>query len=162
MPVIKRNLQYPSLPGSCLFLPSWLLPVTIYIHPYTYLPTFTLHLSLSQPAALSQQQGSSTKSTRERPRERLHLFTTYDTMSTTTTLPPTPPSEFASPVSTKKELSSSMATAHATPGQQVLSPPEQQHIWVITGPAGCGKTSVAESLHQTYGMPYLEGDTVSS
>jgi uridine kinase len=55
-----------------------------------------------------------------------------------------------------------MATAHATAGQQVLSPPAQkQHIWVITGPAGCGKTSVAESLHQTYGMPYLEGDTVS-
>jgi adenylylsulfate kinase-like enzyme len=65
-------------------------------------------------------------------------------------------------VSTTKELASSMATAHATSGQQVLSPPGQQHIWVITGPAGCGKTSVAESLHQTYGMPYLEGDTVSS
>lgn len=40
------------------------------------------------------------------------------------------------------------------------SPTEQQHIWVITGPAGCGKTSVAEHLHSTFGMPYLEGDTV--
>ncbi len=36
-----------------------------------------------------------------------------------------------------------------------------KHIWVITGPAGCGKTSVAEYLHQTFSLPYLEGDTVS-
>lgn len=36
-----------------------------------------------------------------------------------------------------------------------------RHVWVITGPAGCGKTSVAEFLHQTYSLPYLEGDTVS-
>ncbi|KAK3686983.1 hypothetical protein LTR37_019285 [Vermiconidia calcicola] len=34
-----------------------------------------------------------------------------------------------------------------------------QHIWVITGPAGCGKTSVAEHMHQTFSLPYLEGDT---
>ncbi|KAK3056269.1 hypothetical protein LTR09_002776 [Extremus antarcticus] len=34
-----------------------------------------------------------------------------------------------------------------------------KHIWVITGPAGCGKTSVAEYLHQTFSLPYLEGDT---
>ena len=38
---------------------------------------------------------------------------------------------------------------------------ERKHIWVITGPAGCGKTSVAESLHQTFNFPFLEGDTVS-
>lgn len=38
-------------------------------------------------------------------------------------------------------------------------PPRHKHIWVITGPAGCGKTSVAEYLHQTQDLPYLEGDT---
>lgn len=37
---------------------------------------------------------------------------------------------------------------------------QYKHIWVITGPAGCGKTSVAEFLQQTYSLPYLEGDTV--
>jgi len=36
---------------------------------------------------------------------------------------------------------------------------EVKHIWVITGPAGCGKTSVAEYLHETFALPYLEGDT---
>jgi deoxyadenosine/deoxycytidine kinase len=56
-----------------------------------------------------------------------------------------------------------MATAHAPSSSAIPPPPsEHQHIWVITGPAGCGKTSVAEHLHQTYKMPYLEGDTVSN
>ncbi|KXT06530.1 hypothetical protein AC578_6102 [Pseudocercospora eumusae] len=54
-------------------------------------------------------------------------------------LPPTPPSEPSS------ELAK--MTSHT------------KHIWVITGPAGCGKTSVAEFLHSTYSLPYLEGDT---
>ena len=55
-----------------------------------------------------------------------------------------------------------MATAHAPSSAAIPPPPsEHQHIWIITGPAGCGKTSVAEHLHQTYKMPYLEGDTVS-
>ncbi|KAK5116017.1 hypothetical protein LTR62_000473 [Meristemomyces frigidus] len=41
------------------------------------------------------------------------------------------------------------STAHMT---------QTKHIWVITGPAGCGKTSVAEYLHQQLSLPYLEGD----
>jgi hypothetical protein len=136
---------------------SWLHSVIIYTHPYTHF-FHTSSVTRSLPATLETVAAQRRPSTKR----RLLTYNICQTMSTTTTLPPTPPSEFASPVSTTKELSSSMATAHATSGQQVLSPPEQQHIWVITGPAGCGKTSVAESLHQTYGMPYLEGDTVSS
>ncbi|KAF2484284.1 P-loop containing nucleoside triphosphate hydrolase protein, partial [Neohortaea acidophila] len=42
------------------------------------------------------------------------------------------------------------------------TPMPPKHIWVITGPAGCGKTSVAEALHATFNMPYLEGDTFHS
>lgn len=34
----------------------------------------------------------------------------------------------------------------------------QKHVWFITGPAGCGKTSVAEYLHSSFDLPYLEGD----
>lgn len=60
-------------------------------------------------------------------------------------LPPTPPSE---------ETINAVKTA-------INSTMEHKYIWVITGPAGCGKTSVAEYLHQTLSIPYLEGDTVN-
>ncbi|KAL7789414.1 P-loop containing nucleoside triphosphate hydrolase protein [Trichoderma ceciliae] len=33
------------------------------------------------------------------------------------------------------------------------------HIWLVTGPAGCGKTSVAEYLANALNMPYIEGDS---
>ncbi|KAK5708997.1 hypothetical protein LTR17_020177 [Elasticomyces elasticus] len=53
--------------------------------------------------------------------------------------------------------SSDRPIPNGTPHQS--SQPQQKHIWVITGPAGCGKTSVAEYLHQQLQIPYLEGDT---
>ncbi|KAI7703168.1 shikimate kinase [Hortaea werneckii] len=61
-------------------------------------------------------------------------------------LPPTPPHEPAK--------LSRMATSNSTGPR-----PQHKHIWVITGPAGCGKTSVAEHLHSSFQFPYLEGDT---
>lgn len=69
--------------------------------------------------------------------------------------PPTPPSEPSTDVA--KMSSDSTTTSSHKPG---LSTSQHKHIWVITGPAGCGKTSVAEFLESTYSLPYLEGDTV--
>jgi len=41
-------------------------------------------------------------------------------------------------------------------------PPETdqhfEHIWIITGPAGCGKTTVAAHLANELSLPYIEGD----
>ncbi len=39
-------------------------------------------------------------------------------------------------------------------------PPHMEHIWIITGPAGCGKTTVAQYLAQELSLPYVEGDDV--
>jgi len=64
-------------------------------------------------------------------------------------LPPTPPSE----PNNNMDATTALNGIPTTPGT------EHRHIWVITGPAGCGKTSVAEFLHETYSLPYLEGDT---
>ena len=36
-----------------------------------------------------------------------------------------------------------------------------QHIWVVTGPAGCGKSTVGRALQAELGVPFLEGDDVS-
>ncbi|KIX95198.1 uncharacterized protein Z520_09114 [Fonsecaea multimorphosa CBS 102226] len=33
-----------------------------------------------------------------------------------------------------------------------------EHIWIITGPAGCGKTTVAQHLAAELSLPYIEGD----
>lgn len=39
--------------------------------------------------------------------------------------------------------------------------PAHHHIVLVTGPAGCGKTTVAEHIAEATGMPYIEGDSVS-
>ena len=37
-----------------------------------------------------------------------------------------------------------------------------RHMWIITGPAGCGKSSVADFLAKELSIPYIEGDDVSN
>jgi gluconokinase len=37
---------------------------------------------------------------------------------------------------------------------------EMEHIWLVTGPAGCGKTTVAQYLAKELSLPYVEGDDV--
>ncbi|KAI1096228.1 carbohydrate kinase [Rostrohypoxylon terebratum] len=38
------------------------------------------------------------------------------------------------------------------------SAPKYHHIWLVTGPAGCGKTTVAKHLSSALNLPYIEGD----
>ncbi|KAL3464736.1 thermoresistant gluconokinase family protein [Aspergillus heterothallicus] len=39
-----------------------------------------------------------------------------------------------------------------------VAPGHLQHIWVVTGPAGSGKSTVGRYLQQQLGVPFLEGD----
>ncbi|OQE43746.1 hypothetical protein PENCOP_c003G06571 [Penicillium coprophilum] len=49
--------------------------------------------------------------------------------------------------------------ANGTNGATSSSKPAQmQHIWVVTGPAGCGKSTVGNILRTELGIPFLEGD----
>lgn len=41
------------------------------------------------------------------------------------------------------------------------SAPKYHHIWLVTGPAGCGKSTVAKHLSTALNLPYIEGDEVS-
>lgn len=39
-----------------------------------------------------------------------------------------------------------------------MSIPNNHHILIVTGPAGCGKSTVAQYLANRYGFAYIEGD----
>ena len=64
-------------------------------------------------------------------------------------LPTPPPMDFASKDAVKQ--------IHGA-----LTPHHHRHMWIITGPAGCGKSTVAQYLAQQLSIPYLEGDDVST
>lgn len=78
-------------------------------------------------------------------------------------------------VSSSVPVTASLSTTKPGPSQQSTvaqmssiasstakdSPSQFNHIWLVTGPAGCGKTTVAEHIAEVHGMPYIEGDAVS-
>ncbi|KAI4600193.1 hypothetical protein KJ359_001296 [Pestalotiopsis sp. 9143b] len=46
----------------------------------------------------------------------------------------------------------------STTAQNSNAATRHHHIWLVTGPAGCGKSTVAAHLSEALGFPYLEGD----
>jgi gluconokinase len=45
---------------------------------------------------------------------------------------------------------------------KAISRPVHRHLFIVTGPAGCGKSTVAQFLAKSQDFPYIEGDEVSS
>ena len=65
------------------------------------------------------------------------------------TLPISPsPMDYA-PTTSVKQIHSALAS------------PNHRHMWIITGPAGCGKSTVAQFVAKELSIPYIEGDDVS-
>ncbi|KAJ5388013.1 gluconokinase [Penicillium cosmopolitanum] len=52
----------------------------------------------------------------------------------------------------------SSAMPSALNSQNSLNSTPTQHIWVVTGPAGCGKSTVGQALRKDLGLSFLEGD----
>jgi gluconokinase len=64
---------------------------------------------------------------------------------------PTPPaSTTASPTTSSGNLSKTTE----------MTIPHRHHILIVTGPAGCGKSTIAKVLSDRYGFEYIEGDEV--
>jgi hypothetical protein len=68
--------------------------------------------------------------------------------------PPPEPSAAAVSPSSSSHLTSANPTAMAIP--------PRHHILIVTGPAGCGKSTVAKLLADRYAFNYIEGDEVRS
>lgn len=64
------------------------------------------------------------------------------------------------PPSVNQAVSTASAAPSATMSTVASQPHQHHHIWLVTGPAGCGKTTVAEHLAGALNMPYIEGDSV--
>lgn len=58
------------------------------------------------------------------------------------------PMDYA-PTASVKQIHGALASHH------------HRHMWIITGPAGCGKSTVAQYVAKELSIPYIEGDDVS-
>lgn len=54
----------------------------------------------------------------------------------------------------------SSSTLSAMLPDKPTKPLHVQHIWIVTGPAGSGKSTVGQGLRKELGLPFLEGDDV--
>ncbi|KAF2255728.1 hypothetical protein BU26DRAFT_512691 [Trematosphaeria pertusa] len=79
--------------------------------------------------------------------------------------PQSTPAHYASaptpPISSPGTPSNASSSAHAAKPASNMTIPHHHHILIVTGPAGCGKSTIAKFLASRYGFEYIEGDDVS-
>ncbi|EDU44450.1 GntK Gluconate kinase [Pyrenophora tritici-repentis] len=66
--------------------------------------------------------------------------------------PPTPPASNTGSPSSK----SAVVLSESSPTEMAIA--HHHHILIVTGPAGCGKSTIAQHLSDRYGFDYIEGD----
>ncbi|KAK4218731.1 putative gluconokinase [Rhypophila decipiens] len=67
-------------------------------------------------------------------------------------------SRVSAPVLSNGALSNGVTSNGSTALTAAQRPNKDHHIWLVTGPAGCGKSTVAKYLASTLQLPYIEGD----
>jgi gluconokinase len=65
------------------------------------------------------------------------------------------------PTSASLTAAAGAAVKPAAEANVAMTTPNHHHIFIVTGPAGCGKSTVAKFLADRYGFVYIEGDDVS-
>ncbi|KAK2626895.1 hypothetical protein QTJ16_004070 [Diplocarpon rosae] len=84
----------------------------------------------------------------------------YENRSSMAQPTPTPPSDHHLPLASTSPNNTLPSGTSISAQPSAGSPPtEHHHLWLITGPAGCGKSTVAEFLAQRMGLPFIEGDS---
>jgi gluconokinase len=66
-----------------------------------------------------------------------------------------------SPTSHYGPVSSSHLSSPSIPAQMPFAldaMPHPRHLFIVTGPAGCGKSTIAKCLADQFEFPYIEGD----
>lgn len=81
------------------------------------------------------------------------MMLSYDSRSTMTASTPATSDHRPLPLS---------PTTSNTSNHAAQNKAEYHHIWLITGPAGCGKSTVAQFIAKAMNLPYIEGDEVLS
>ena len=69
--------------------------------------------------------------------------------------------DFVTPPPIRRTASMTSFTYTASDSSESPTP-KHRRIWIITGPAGCGKTTVAKYVAKQFCLPYIEGDEVST
>jgi len=67
---------------------------------------------------------------------------------------PTPATSDHIPLVTSSSNTMSNGTLH----HRIQPETSHHHIWIVTGPAGCGKSTVAQFIAKTMNLPFIEGD----
>lgn len=65
---------------------------------------------------------------------------------------------------TRQHLYNAAPASTAAPTQRskgTMAKQAPHHIWIVTGPAGSGKSTVAKYLADKFAFTYIEGDDVS-
>ncbi|KAL7945932.1 P-loop containing nucleoside triphosphate hydrolase protein [Trichoderma barbatum] len=78
---------------------------------------------------------------------------------TTYTVPQGQKSPTAAALPSIQSTANSTSLKTANSGNIAGQAGRHTHIWLVTGPAGCGKSSVAEYMANALNMPYIEGDS---
>ncbi|KAH8788659.1 thermoresistant glucokinase family carbohydrate kinase [Diaporthe sp. PMI_573] len=77
-------------------------------------------------------------------------------VSPTTMSPNRPVISSSKPVRHTKQAD--IAKSNNTMATYTRDQTKHHHIWLVTGPAGCGKSTVAKHIADSLGMSYIEGD----
>jgi hypothetical protein len=85
---------------------------------------------------------------------------TYDSPISVNGQAPASPASLSTQTATSKSLSTIPAIENGSLHGHDEKPRKFHHIWLVTGPAGCGKSTIAEHLSKSLNIPFVEGDQV--